>query len=96
MRVTPAGFAWMMRQMIAIAEEVCRGKVLVTLEGGYDLAAMRDGSLAVLAELCGEKLDCGYPINLSAEKAAQFAASAVPCPALDFTLDLARQYWEGV
>ncbi len=96
MRVSPAGFAWMTRQLIAVAEEVCRGKVLVTLEGGYDLAAMRDGSLAVLAELCGEKLDCGYPINLSAEKAAQFATSTAPCPALDYTLDFARQYWKGL
>ena len=96
MRVTPAGFSWMTRQMIAVAEEVCSGKVLATLEGGYDLAAMRDGSLAVLAELCGEKLDCGYPINLSDEKAAEFAASAVPCPALDYTLDIARHYWEEI
>lgn len=96
MRVTPAGFAWMTRQMITVAEEVCGGKVLATLEGGYDLAAMRDGSLAVLAELCGEKLDCGYPINLSDEKAAEFAASAVPCPALDYTLDIARHYWEKI
>lgn len=96
MRVTPAGFAWMTRQMIAVAEEVCQGKVLVTLEGGYDLAAMRDGTLAVLAELSGKKLDCGYSVNLSDEKAAQFAASAVPCPALDYTLKLARHYWSGI
>lgn len=96
MRVTPAGTAWMTRQMVRAAEELCGGKLLVTLEGGYDLDAMRDGSLAVLAELCGEKLDCGYPVNLSDEKAAQLAASAVPCPALDYTLDLARRYWEGI
>lgn len=94
MRVTPAGFAWMTRQMVAVAEEVCGGKLLVTLEGGYDLAAMRDGSLAVLAELSGKKLDCGYPVNLSDERAAQFAASAVSCPALDYTLDLAENYWK--
>ena len=93
MQVTSAGFAWMARQMVAVAEEVCGGKLLVTLEGGYDLNAMRDGSLAVLAELCGEKLDCGYPVNLSDDKAAQFASSAVSCPTLDYTLDIARHYW---
>ena len=86
----------MTRQMVRVAEEVFGGRLLVTLEGGDDPAAMRDGSLAVLAELCGNKLDCGYPVNLSEEKAAQLATSTVPCPALEYTLDLARHYWEGV
>ena len=96
MRVTPAGFSWMTRQMRAVADEVCSGKMLVTLEGGYNLTAMRDGSLAVLAELYGQKLDCGYPVNLSEEKAAQFAASSAPCPALDQSLQIARAYWPGI
>jgi len=96
MRVTSAGFSWMTRQMVVVAEEVCNGKMLVTLEGGYNLTAMRDGSLAVLAELCGEKLDCGYPVNLSDDKAAQFAASTVPCPALDQAVQVAGGFWEGL
>lgn len=93
MRVTPAGFAWMTRKIVKVAEEFCDGKLLVTLEGGYDLTAMRDGSLAVLAELCGEKLDCGYPVNLSAAQAEQFAASKAPCPPLEQALQISRSYW---
>ena len=92
MRVTSAGFAWMTRQMLSVAEEVCNGKLLVTLEGGYNLTAMRDGSLAVLAELCQEnkeKLDWNYPIYLSDEQAAQFATSSVACPALDHAIQIA-------
>ncbi|MCI5140491.1 MAG: hypothetical protein D3909_01925 [Candidatus Electrothrix sp. ATG1] len=96
MRVTPAGFSWMTRQMVAVAEEVCQGKLLVTLEGGYNMTAMRDGSLAVLAELCGHKLDSGSSVNLSADKAAQFAASSVSCPPLDQALEIASTYWEGI
>jgi acetoin utilization deacetylase AcuC-like enzyme len=96
MEVTSAGFAWMTRQLIAVAEEVCQGKILFTLEGGYDLGAMRDGSLAVLAELCGKELMCGYHTNLSDEEAAQFASSAVPCQALDYILDIVRHYWEKI
>lgn len=56
MRVSPSGFAQMTRIMQNLADEVCDGRVLVTLEGGYNLNGMRDGALAVLTELCGEKL----------------------------------------
>jgi len=56
MRVTSSGFAQMTRIMQDLADEVCQGRLLVTLEGGYNLTGMRDGALAVLTELCGEKL----------------------------------------
>lgn len=56
MRVSPAGFAQMTRTMQELADETCGGRLLVTLEGGYNLTGMRDGALGVLTELCGEKL----------------------------------------
>ena len=93
MRVSPDGFAWMTRKMVQVAEKVCGGRLLVTLEGGYNLTGMRDGALAVLAELCGEKLDCGYPVNLSAAKARAFADSTVDCSQLDQALQIAKNYW---
>lgn len=61
MRVTPAGFAHMTRSMQQLADETCSGRLLITLEGGYHPAGMRDGSLAVLTELCGENLNPAYP-----------------------------------
>ncbi len=94
MRVSPAGFAWMTRAMVKVAEEVCNGRLLLTLEGGYNRTAMRDGSLAVLAELCGKKLDCGWPVNLSEEKAEQFATSKAACPTLDQALLISGNYWK--
>ena len=93
MKVSAEGFAWMTRTMVQVAEEVCNGNLLVTLEGGYNLTGMRDGALAVLAELCGEKLDCGYPINLSSEKAESFAGSNYACSPLDRALEIAGNYW---
>lgn len=93
MRVSPDGFAWMTRSLVAVADEVCSGKLLVTLEGGYNLTGMRDGALAVLAELCGEKLDCGFPVNLSAKKAQGFAGAAVDCSQLDQALQIAKNFW---
>jgi len=61
MRVSPSGFAQMTRIMRELADELCEGRLLVTLEGGYNLNGMRDGALAVLTELCGEKLQPDHP-----------------------------------
>ncbi len=94
MQVGPDGFAWMTRKMVEVAEEVCNGKLLITLEGGYNLTGMRDGALAVLAELCGERIDSGYPVNLSKKRAGEFAVSSVDCSPLDQAIQIARNYWK--
>ena len=94
MQVSGDGFAWMTRKMVQVAEEVCNGKLLITLEGGYNLTGMRDGALAVLAELCGENLDCNYPVNLSATKAAALAVSRAECQPLDQALQIVKNYWQ--
>jgi acetoin utilization deacetylase AcuC-like enzyme len=94
MQVSAEGFAWMTRSMVEVAGQVCDGRLLITLEGGYNLTGMRDGALAVLAELCGEKLDCGYPVNLSSDRAGVFAEAAADCPPLDQAVQIAKNYWE--
>ncbi|MGQ9653077.1 MAG: histone deacetylase family protein, partial [Thermodesulfobacteriota bacterium] len=53
MGVTPEGFGLLARILIQMAEETCQGKVLVSLEGGYDLRGLRAGGKAVLQELTG-------------------------------------------
>lgn len=53
MRVTPGGFAGMTRSILNIAETCCVGKVVLVLEGGYHLDALRDSVRAVLKELAG-------------------------------------------
>ncbi len=51
MRVTSQGFGAMTRVLMALADEVCQGRLFFTLEGGYSLTGLRDGVLAVLAAL---------------------------------------------
>ncbi|WP_147126656.1 histone deacetylase family protein [Shimia ponticola] len=44
-------FAWVTREICALAARVCGGKVVSSLEGGYDLEALGDASAAHVAEL---------------------------------------------
>ncbi len=53
MRVTPQGFAGMTRVVLDIADHCCGGKVVMSLEGGYDLEGLRDSVRAVLKEMAG-------------------------------------------
>lgn len=44
-------FAWVTRGLVEVAEEVCEGRIVSTLEGGYDLQGLGDGVLAHVTEL---------------------------------------------
>jgi acetoin utilization deacetylase AcuC-like enzyme len=55
MGVSPEGFGLMARVLLEMAEEVCGGRVLVALEGGYDLQGLREGGKAVLMEMMGKR-----------------------------------------
>jgi len=54
MRVTPGGFANLMRVLLDIADECCDGKLVAVLEGGYDLKGLRQSIEKVLQEMSGE------------------------------------------
>ncbi len=53
MNMTPAGYASLTRILMDIAGELCRGRLVLTLEGGYNLQGLRDSVKAVLLELSG-------------------------------------------
>jgi acetoin utilization deacetylase AcuC-like enzyme len=53
MNVTPQGFAGLTRSVMEIADANCHGRLVMTLEGGYHLEALRDSVKAVLLELAG-------------------------------------------
>ncbi|MFN4283957.1 MAG: histone deacetylase family protein [Alphaproteobacteria bacterium] len=40
LNLTDADYAWITREILAVAEECCEGRVVSTLEGGYDLDAL--------------------------------------------------------
>lgn len=53
MCLTSAAYYTMTRMLKELAEEQCRGRLLIVLEGGYDLKAMARGTEAVCRALMG-------------------------------------------
>jgi acetoin utilization deacetylase AcuC-like enzyme len=56
MQVTPRGFAALTRALMEIAEASCGGRMVITLEGGYDLDGLRESVKAVLKEMAGRTM----------------------------------------
>jgi acetoin utilization deacetylase AcuC-like enzyme len=54
MQVSSAGFHWIAQSLKAAAERLCAGKIVSTLEGGYDLQSLSAGVAAYLAVMLGE------------------------------------------
>lgn len=53
MRVTPRGFAAMTRILLDLADACCEGRLVMTLEGGYDPEGLKDSVREVLKEMTG-------------------------------------------
>jgi acetoin utilization deacetylase AcuC-like enzyme len=53
MAVSTQGFAALAQSVMQIAESACQGRLVLSLEGGYDVVALRDSVKAVLMELLG-------------------------------------------
>jgi acetoin utilization deacetylase AcuC-like enzyme len=87
MNVTPDGFAYMARALKELAEEVCEGKLLLTLEGGYSLSGLRDGVMAVLSELNGSG-------HLGESDIDRFKNSSDPLPLLNSAQIIAKNFWK--
>jgi len=94
MSVGPAGFAYMTRSLLNLAQEVCGGRLLVTLEGGYNLKGQRDGALAVLSELVGCPLDeDGREFFLSEEMEEHFKSCHSDHEAVERAVLNAGRFW---
>ncbi|MFC1821963.1 histone deacetylase [Thermodesulfobacteriota bacterium] len=53
MNVTPKGFAGLTRSIMEVAASCCGGKMVMTLEGGYNVEGQRDAVREVLKEMSG-------------------------------------------
>jgi acetoin utilization deacetylase AcuC-like enzyme len=89
MAVSPAGFGLLARVLLQMAEEVCQGRMLVALEGGYDLEGLRAGGKAVLLELMGRPSSSMDPLEM--EAAGKPRVDAL----LKRVLDAHGEKWEG-
>ena len=87
MAVTPGGFACLTHTLMEIARLSCDGKLVLTLEGGYNLQGLRDSVKAVLKQLRGETtledLDCAAEAN-----------HTMLHPVLEKALKIQRTYWK--
>jgi acetoin utilization deacetylase AcuC-like enzyme len=61
LQLTLKGYAQLARDLAQIAQEACDGRLALTLEGGYHLAALTGGVVTVLRTLLGET---GIPDSL--------------------------------
>jgi acetoin utilization deacetylase AcuC-like enzyme len=68
MRVTAEGFAGMTRILMEIADCCCRGKLVMTLEGGYGLDGLQDSVRQVLKEMTGLRTTDTHGIMASADR----------------------------
>ena len=84
MAVTESGFTRMTKMLMDAADEVCKGKILFTLEGGYDLSGLTNSVKAVILQLLKK------PLYVAEDKAG-------PSGAIMQTVKLAKQalqpYW---
>lgn len=48
------GYAWLARTVVALAEELCHGRIVFVLEGGYNLPVLAYGVLNTFYALLGE------------------------------------------
>lgn len=53
MRLHADDYAWLTRELVSLAHSHCHGRIVSSLEGGYDLAALGECALAHVAALAG-------------------------------------------
>ena len=87
MLVTPDGFADLTHTLMDIARLTCNGKLVLTLEGGYNLQGLRDSVKAVLKELRGESPTENRDLSGEAGKRAI-------APIIEKIKKVHSRYWE--
>ncbi|MFH2126037.1 MAG: histone deacetylase [Pseudomonadota bacterium] len=85
MMITAAGFAAMTQRLTEISQEFCPGRIVASLEGGYNQAALGRSVVAVLAALAGQRRED--------ELIAQ-AAATDPITWVDRAMEAAKHYWK--
>jgi acetoin utilization deacetylase AcuC-like enzyme len=92
MRLTDSGYGQMMRFLMHLAGRLSSGKIILALEGGYDLDALRDASRKVLFDLSNYEPDNGElpPEPSSAGLTPVFKNK------LNEILEIHRKYWPNV
>ncbi|KAG0175111.1 Histone deacetylase 4 [Apophysomyces sp. BC1034] len=90
-KVTPRGFALMTRMVKDLAEELCDGRLVLTLEGGYALEPLADAAAASVAQLLPAEVTppLQFAQSLNAIKLNQGAVES-----LRQVAEIHSKYWE--
>lgn len=73
MEVGVKGFAAMTRELTELARRTAQGRLLLTLEGGYNLFGLKDGVRSVLFALCGQESESRAKLSVSASLERELA-----------------------
>jgi acetoin utilization deacetylase AcuC-like enzyme len=82
-----AGYAWIAQTLVALADELCSGRIVFTLEGGYHLDVLSHGILNTFHALLGEETveDPLGPCRWSEPDAEDYIATLRQLHGLDAT-----------
>jgi len=86
MSVTADGFAGLTRSLMEIARSSCNGKLVLTLEGGYNLQGLRDSVKSVLKELREES-------TIEGQDWSDKENQRILAPVLDKVKSIQGKYW---
>lgn len=80
MGLSLVGYAHLSRELIRMAAELCGGKIVFIMEGGYDLPALSHGMRNVAHALLGEdEISDPYGLNTAKEPDVQPTIAQVQC-----------------
>jgi acetoin utilization deacetylase AcuC-like enzyme len=86
MELSIAGFGALTAELMGLAEQPSRNRILLTLEGGYNLFALKDGVKSVLLALSGREQTSPAKLNPSAALERELAP----------VFKVMKVYWPGV
>jgi len=76
MDVSPGGFGALAAEILSLAGEICRGRVLFALEGGYSLPGLREGVKQVLLQSTGSASPPTVPAAVSPSTLSELSHAA--------------------
>lgn len=89
MNVTQAGFARMTGLLMEMANELCGGRLVLELEGGYNSEALRDSVAMVLWELIGQSM-----INKEEMREVEDAQYKNIIKTINLVKEVQEKYWD--
>lgn len=89
MNVTPEGFAGLTAVLMDIADSCCEGKLVIALEGGYNIEGQKESVKAVIQEMAGIR-------NTDIQALIARANNSIVDFAVKPAVDIHRAFWKSL